>query len=168
MDPSVVIEVPSAEDWVARGVAVVAAGAAIASLGWQVIEWKLGGGRVKVEPAHFGIAATDPVSTEIIGFRARNVGRSTATVEAWGFETAAGKAIVFPRQPPDWNNPTMPHELPPGHSAVWTIPMDWVRQVLLNEAMDNVELRPHVRLGTGKDVRAKETFALPGFGPGSS
>ncbi|MGH2754172.1 MAG: hypothetical protein ACRDLB_07025 [Actinomycetota bacterium] len=161
VEPNIVVEIPDNADWIARTLAILGTIVALASLGWQVIQWRLSGARIKVEDAHFGFAGTEPEPTEVIGFRARNVGRTVATVDAWGFETPDRQAIVFPRQPPQWSNPTLPHKIEPGHSATWTIPLAWIRELMQKEQLNETPLRPQIRLGTGEDVTSKNTFVPP-------
>jgi hypothetical protein len=139
-------------------IAVVGLVAAVASLGWQVVSWRLTGPVVRVEIG-YGIAVmAGSVGPRIVYVRAVNVGRSPAGIEGWGFRLPDGKTIVD-MEPEPGSGPQGPVTIDGGHAEQWRMSLDRLVGSRQIEGYPPTRVRGMVRTHTG-EVLSKSTLEI--------
>lgn len=146
---------PTALDITTLVIAVVGLVAAVASLGWQVVSWRLTGPVVRVEIG-YGIAV--PGGATIVYVRAINVGRSPAGIEGWGLRLPDGKTMIDLGPEPGSGRP-LPFTLNGGHAEEWRMSLDRLVESRESEGYPPTRVRGMVRLHTGQ-VLSKKTLEI--------
>ena len=139
-------------DIVTLVIAVLALSASVGALVWAMVAWRLTGSWVKVKATW---SFNPDTRIEVIGIRARNVGRTPVSVIRWGFKLPDKRHIPGGMYQELWSGPRIPYRLEPGHSEGWRMPLDDIRKILASEGLEGIKLRPYIELGTGKEAVAE-------------
>lgn len=124
---------------------------AVLSFAWQVWIHFTSGPRVKVEVSNALIPDARPPYDWLVCVTAINKGRSTATVESWGFRVPGGGNMhQFERLP--WSA-QLPHRLEPQSSVDFHMPVAGLHQACAERGVNLSSLRAWVRLGTGREIK---------------
>jgi hypothetical protein len=122
---------------------------ACTSLGWNIVQFRLSGGRVRVETSFaFGTGAFEQLPN-MFGLAVRNIGRQPVQVTSIGIELGDGnKAIFGPAVIRETSDP-LPLVLQPGHGGNWYVEAEGVLK-LKTERGDVRRWRPFAQLGSGR------------------
>jgi len=139
-------------------IAVIGLVAGVASLGWQVVSWRLTGPVVRVEIGYGIEVIAGNLGQDIVYVRAINVGRSPVEIEGWGFRLPDGKTIID-MAPEPGSVPPLPITLDGGHAQEWRMSLRRLVGSRESEGYPPTRVRGMVRLGTG-EVRSKKTMEI--------
>lgn len=154
-------------DQLARVLAVSGVILSVLALTWQLVSWRLGGARVKVE-GRINLAPVEGGGEEE-AFRviARNKGRLPVSVTQWAVGICRGKWsprrwarrpswFTWKNWPEEWQGPDVPHTIAGHHSAEWSLRhADLIRALEQNEDSE-VSLHATVFLATGRSRASRE------------
>ncbi len=152
----------TALDWFTLAIAVAGFVIAFVALIWNIVEWWLGGHRVKVETS-VGLVSLGNSVEPVISVTARNVGRSAVTIESWSFVTPAPDAQVMQWVAwMDWQGPLTPYRLEHGTSVEWVVPATQAHDLLKKHNLKpTTQARGRVRLATAESIEAEDAVPVP-------
>lgn len=165
-------------------VAVVAAVMSALALGWQILNYKLTGGRVKIElqlggmhPSRrsmvSGSAAEQREGWEqgvaragfpvlIIGVEVVNVGRLPVTIREWGLVASPGGLAYVPIG--ESTGPDRPFKLEAGTHQTWAVELDRARSLAsastVTSQAEVFTIRARVRLADGRTYLSHESLTI--------
>jgi hypothetical protein len=159
-------------------VAIISLLVATFSVGWQVMSWRLDGGRVRARLVHAagtgrGIAVgavgrnsrpldfssvvgVGDINHQLLGIEVTNVGRLRVRVTGYSVDLLPKGMALRPFD--EVNGPPLPHWLEPGEAETWYVELaDAIRLV---DSMRAIGKRAHgvrmtVSLGTGKSIATR-------------